>query len=206
MDGPFKVADKKQLKQFYAQWSITASKLIQQYAKDNSLKWYNVKWRNKSKEIPFYIRTKAPSTFLGNIWFASSPVNYAYAKNAQKLKATYKAIPKKIHTKPVNANGKWFTPKKYKPDIYNIDQSLIEPVDGPVRFFASKTSHNKTHNYKKPLLWYHSKSTNEIAPATLRKQLADEIYNDPETSKLIMNAFEICISKFHNVFLVDTVN
>ena len=206
MDGPFKVADKKQLKQFYAQWSITASKLIQQYAKDNSLKWYNVKWRNKSKEIPFYIRTKAPSTFLGNIWFASSPVNYAYAKNAQKLKATYKAIPKKIHTKPVNANGKWFTPKKYKPDIYNIDQSLIEPVDGPVRFFASKTSHNKTHNYKKPLLWYHSKSTNEIAPTTLRKQLADEIYNDPETSKLIMNAFEICISKFHNVFLVDTVN
>ena len=159
MDVPFKVADRKQLKQFYAQWSITASKLIQQYAKDNSLKWYNTKWRNKSKEIPFYIRTKAPNTFLGNIWFASSPVNYA-----------------------------WFTPKKYKPDIYNINRSLIEPVDEPVRFFASKTSHNKTHKYKKPLLWYHSKNTNEIAPVTLRKQLADEIYHDPETSKLILEA------------------
>ena len=206
MDVPFKVADRKQLKKFYAQWSITASKLIQKYAKDNSLKWYNIKWRNKSKEIPFYIRTKAPNTFLGNIWFASSPVNYAYDKDSPKLKTTYKAIPKKIRKKPVNANGKWFIPKKYKPDIYNINRSLIEPVDEPVRFFASKTSHNKTHKYKKPLLWYHSKDTNEIAPVTLRKQLADEIYHDPETAKLILEAFETCISKFHNVFLVDTTN
>ena len=63
---------------------------------------------NKSKDIFFYIRTKAPKSFIGNIWFTSKPINYAYAKSAEKFSATRKAIPKKFKVKPVNYNSKWF--------------------------------------------------------------------------------------------------
>ena len=43
------ISNNKQLKKFYSKWSINASKLIQQYAKDHSIEWFNTKWRNKSK-------------------------------------------------------------------------------------------------------------------------------------------------------------
>lgn len=190
------INDNKKLKQFYAKWSVYASKLIQQYAKDHSIEWYNTRWKNKSKEIFFYIRTKAPKTFIGNIWFASKPTNYVYAKSAEKFSATRKAIPKKFKVKPVNYNSRWFTPKKYSPNVTNVDTTISNINEGPKRFFVSKTSHNKTHKYKKPMLWYQNTDTKEIGPVTLKEQLSDKIANDPETYKLIMEAFEKTIADF----------
>ena len=115
------IKDKKELKKFYARWSVNASKLIQQYAKDHSLNWFNTRWKNKSKDIPFYIRLKAPKSFLGNLLFASKPTNYAFGKGAGKLTATTKKFPKHFKVKPINAYGRWFTPKKFKPDFDNIN-------------------------------------------------------------------------------------
>lgn len=199
MDDTFKllnIKDNKQLKQFYTKWSINASKAIQQYVKDNSLQWYNTRWKNKSKDIFFYIRTKAPKSFIGNIWFTSKPINYAYAKSAEKFSATRKAIPKKFKVKPVNYNSKWFTPKKYSPNITDIDASISNISEGPKRFFVSKTSHNKTHQYKKPMLWYQNTVTKEIGPVTLKEQLADKVAKDPSTYKIIMEAFEKTLTDF----------
>lgn len=184
------ISNNKQLKKFYAQWSVNASKLIQQYAKEQSIQWYNTAWRNKSKEIPFYIRMKAPKSFTGNIWMASSPVNYAYAKDASKYKDKPKAFPRGTHVKPVNAGGKWFTPKKYKPDIKNINISETDLTGQDLRFFASKTSHNKTHKYKKALVWYQNKMTKEVGPVNLEEQLADKIMDDSMAYTLIQEAFE----------------
>ena len=184
------ISNNKQLKKFYTQWSVNASKLIQQYAKEQSIQWYNTAWRNKSKEIPFYIRMKAPKSFTGNIWMVSSPVNYAYAKDASKYKDKPKAFPKGAHVKPVNTGGKWFTPKKYKPDIKDINISETDLAGQDVRFFASKTSHNKTHKYKKALVWYQNKMTKEVGPVTLDEQLADKIMDDSTTYTLIQEAFE----------------
>lgn len=184
------ISNNKQLKKFYAQWSMNASKLIQQYAKEQSMQWYNTAWRNKSKEIPFYIRMKAPKSFTGNIWMASSPVNYAYAKGTPKYKDKSKAFPKGTRVKPVNIGDKWFTPKKYKPDIKGINISETDLAGQDVRFFASRTSHNKTHKYKKALVWYQNKVTKEVDPVTLEEQLADKIINDPTTYVLIQEAFE----------------
>lgn len=184
------ISNNTQLKKFYSLWSINASKLIQQYAKDNSLQWYNTKWRKKSKEIPFYIRTKAPKSFIGNIWMMSGSVNYAYAKDAPKYPYKYKPFPKGIHKKPVNAGGKWFTPKKYKPDIKNINLSGSNIEFSNSRCFASKTSHNKWNVYKKPLVWYQDKTYNIVGPVALEFQLADEIIEDASTYRLITEAFE----------------
>lgn len=187
------ISNNKQLKKFYSQWSVNASKLIQQYAKEKSIQWYNTKWRNKSKEIPFYIRMKAPKSFMGNIWMASSPINYAYAKDASKYRDKPKAFPKGAHVKPVNMGSKWFTPKRYKPDIKDINLSETDLAGHDVRFFASKTSHNKTHKYKKALVWYQDKTTKEVGPVTLNEQLSDRIYGDPETYNLIMKAFQMTL-------------
>ena len=184
------ISNNKQLKKFYSQWSVNASKLIQQHAKEKSIQWYNTAWRNKSKEIPFYIRTKAPKSFTGNIWMVSSPINYAYAKGASKYRDKPKAFPKKVHVKPVNVGGKWFTPKRYKPDIKDINLSETDLAGQDVRFFASKTSHNKTHKYKKALVWYQDKATKEVGPVTLEDQLADKIMDDATTYTLIQEAFE----------------
>lgn len=196
------ISNDKQLKKFYSKWSINASKLIQQYAKDHSIEWFNTKWRNKSKDIPFYIRTKAPKGFLGNVWFASAPTNYASAKSAPKFKVTRKAFSKKTKIKPVrDSNGKWFTPKKYKPDIYNIDASLLDEygkdaLRNGARFFVSKTSHNGTHKYKRPMLWYQISKYGKPDFATLDKRLSDYIADDPETYDLIQKAFEQTVSEF----------
>lgn len=187
------ISNNKQLKKFYAQWSVNASKLIQQYAKDNSIKWYNTAWRNKSKEIPFYIRMKAPKTFTGNIWMASRPVNYAYMLGVQKFKDKPKLFPKKLHVKPVNVDGKWFTPKKYKADIKNINISDTTLDTSGMRFFASKTSHKKTHRYKRPLVWYQYKKTKTVEPLQLKDQLTDHLMKDPAIYKLIQEAFETTI-------------
>ena len=161
------ISNNKQLKKFYAQWSVNASKLIQQYAKEQLIQWYNTAWRNKSKEIPFYIRTKSPKSFVGNIWMSSSPVDYTYAKGAPKYKDKSKVFPKHTRVKPVNTGNKWFTPKKYKPDIKGINISETDLAGQDVRFFASKTSHNKTCKYKKALVWYQNKITKEVGPVTL---------------------------------------
>ena len=184
------ISNNKQLKKFYSQWSVNASKLIQQYAKEKSIQWYNTKWRNKSKEIPFYIRMKAPKSFTGNVWMASSPINYAYAKDASKYRDKPKAFPKKAHVKPVNAGGKLFTPKRYKPDIKDINLSETDLAGRDVRFFASKTSHSKTHKYKKALVWYQDKTTKDVGPVTLEDQLPDKIMDDATTYTLIQEAFE----------------
>lgn len=184
------ISNNTQLKKFYSLWSINASKLIQQYAKDNSLQWYNTKWRKKSKEIPFYIRTKAPKSFIGNIWMMSGSVNYAYAKDASKYPYKYKPFPKGAHRTPINAGGKWFTPKKYKPDIKNINLSGANIEGSNSRIFASKTSHNKWHVYKRALVWYQDKTYNIVGPVTLETQLADEIIEDATTYRLITEAFE----------------
>ena len=181
--------DMKKLRKFYSQWSVNASKLIKQYAIDHSLSWFNTQWRNKSKEIPFYIRTKAPKSFIGNIWFASRPTNYIYAKSVGRMKETRKAIPKGKR-KPVNANGKWFMPKKYKPDVTVLNSTLTESVPEPARFFLSKTSHNKTHKYKKPMLWFQNKNTRDVGFVNLKDQLSDYIAQDPDTEKIIYDAFE----------------
>ena len=193
------ISDNKQLKKFYSKWSINASKLIQQYAKDHSIEWFNTKWRNKSKEIPFFIRTKAPKGSIGNIWFASKPTNYAYGKGIPKLKVSKKAFSKKTKRKPVrDSNGKWFTPKKYKPDIYNINKLLADIPDVPSRFFVSQTSHNKSHKYKKPMLWYQTKIGKEVGPVLLKEQLSDKIAEDPEMYNLIQQAFEQTLNEFNN--------
>ena len=187
------ITNNKQLKKFYAQWSINASKLIKKYAEEKSIAWYNTKWRKSSKEIPFYIRMKAPKTFKGSVWFASSPVNYAYGKSVPKLKATQKIIPRSVVKHPVNANGKWFTPKKYKPDITSINQSLLdEDLRNKPRYWASKTSHKGTHKYKRPLLWAYNNG--KVSPVFLKDQLGDLLYNDPNVHKFIDEAFTLTVN------------
>ena len=42
------ITNNKQLKRFYSQWSVNASKKIKKYAQDHSLDWFNTKWRAKS--------------------------------------------------------------------------------------------------------------------------------------------------------------
>lgn len=187
--------DKKKLMSFYSKWSINASKLIQQYAKDHSLDWYNTKWKNKSKEIFFFIRTKAPKGSQGNIWFMGKPVNYAYGKSVGKLSASRKRIPKKMHISPIHAYGRWFKPKTYSPSVTGIDSSISNIDTGTKRFFVSKTSHNRTHKYKKPMVWYQTADgTNGFL--NLKEQLSDKIANDPETYALIMQAFDVTLSEF----------
>lgn len=185
------IKSKKELKKFYSKWSISASKAIQQYAKDHSLEWFNTKWKNKSKIIPFYIRTKAPKSFTGNIWFASRPTNYAMGKGVERLKATRKAIQKGTKVKPYKSNGKWYTPKKYKPDIKNLEYQLAD-IDNASskRFFVSKTSHHGTHKYSKPMLWFQDRNTKKVGFVNLKEQLSDKLIKDDELYKIILNAFE----------------
>ena len=168
------IENAKQLKRFYTQWSINSSKIIKSYVENESSKLYNVRWRNKSKEIPFYIRLKAPRSFIGSVWFASRPVNATYLKG-KNYKLQRKLLPKSIKRVPVKGSQGWFVPKKYKPDVRDILFNELDP-DIPVntsRFFLSKTSHNKTPKYKKPLVWYQNKESGKVAPAMLAEQLGD---------------------------------
>ena len=186
----------KQLKRFYTQWSINSSKIIKSYVESESSKLYNVRWRNKSKEIPFYIRLKAPRSFIGSVWFASRPVNATYLKG-KNYKPQRKLLPKSIKRVPVKGSQGWFVPKKYKPDVRDILFNELDP-DIPVntsRFFLSKTSHNKTHKYKKPLLWYQNKTDKNVAPAMLAEQLGDLLYYDPKLYDMIRDGFDQTVSE-----------
>ena len=186
----------KQLKRFYTQWSINSSKIIKSYVESESSKLYNVRWRNKSKEIPFYIRMKAPRSFIGSVWFASRPVNATYLKG-KNYKPQRKLLPKSIKRVPVKGSQGWFVPKKYKPDVRDILFNELDP-EIPVntsRFFLSKTSHNKTHKYKKPLLWYQNKNDKKVAPAMLAEQLGDLLYYDPKLYDMIRQGFDQTVSE-----------
>ena len=186
----------KQLKRFYTQWSINSSKIIKSYVESESSKLYNVRWRNKSKEIPFYIRLKAPRSFIGSVWFASRPVNATYLKG-KNYKPQRKLLPKSIKRVPVKGSQGWFVPKKYKPDVRDILFNELDP-EIPVntsRFFLSKTSHNKTHKYKKPLLWYQNKNDKKVAPAMLAEQLGDLLYYDPKLYDMIRQGFDQTVSE-----------
>ena len=190
------IENAKQLKRFYTQWSINSSKIIKSYVENESSKLYNVRWRNKSKEIPFYIRLKAPRSFIGSVWFASRPVNAAYLKG-KNYKPKKVAIPKSIKRVPVKGSQGWFVPKKYKPDVRDILFNELDP-EIPVntsRFFLSKTSHNKTHKYKKPLLWYQNKNDKNVAPAMLAEQLGDLLYYDPKLYDMIREGFDQTVSE-----------
>ena len=88
-------------------------------------------------------------------------------------------------------------PKKYKPDVRDILFNELDP-DIPVnttRFFLSKTSHNKTHKYKKPLLWYQNKTDSKVAPAMLAEQLGDLLYYDPKLYDMIRQGFDQTVSE-----------
>ena len=190
------IENAKQLKRFYTQWSINSSKIIKSYVENESSKLYNVRWRNKSKEIPFYIRLKAPRSFIGSVWFASRPVNATYLKG-KNYKPQRKLLPKSIKRVPVKGSQGWFVPKKYKPDVRDILFNELDP-DIPVntsRFFLSKTSHNKTHKYKKPLLWYQNKNDKKVAPAMLAEQLGDLLYYDPKLYDMIRQGFDQTVSE-----------
>ena len=190
------IENAKQLKRFYTQWSINSSKIIKSYVENESSKLYNVRWRNKSKEIPFYIRLKAPRSFIGSVWFASRPVNTAYLKG-KNYKPQRKLLPKSIKRVPVKGSQGWFVPKKYKPDVRDILFNELDP-DIPVntsRFFLSKTSHNKTHKYKKPLLWYQNKNDKKVGPAMLAEQLGDLLYYDPKLYDMIREGFDQTVSE-----------
>ena len=190
------IENAKQLKRFYTQWSINTSKIIKSYIESESSKLYNVRWRNKSKEIPFYIRLKAPRSFIGSVWFASRPVNATYLKS-NNYKPKKVAIPKSIKRVPVKGSQGWFVPKKYKPDVRDILFNELDP-EIPVntsRFFLSKTSHNKTHKYKKPLLWYQNKNDKKVAPAMLAEQLGDLLYYDPKLYDMIREGFDQTVSE-----------
>ena len=190
------IENAKQLKRFYTQWSINSSKIIKSYVENESSKLYNVRWRNKSKEIPFYIRLKAPRSFIGSVWFASRPVNATYLKG-KNYKPQRKLLPKSIKRVPVKGSQGWFVPKKYKPDVRDILFNELDP-DIPVntsRFFLSKTSHNKTHKYKKPLLWYQNKTDKNVAPAMLAEQLGDLLYYDPKLYDMIRQGFDQTVSE-----------
>lgn len=186
------IKNNRELKRFYSKWSVNASKLIQQYAKEQSLTWYNTAWRKKSKEIPFFIRTKAPRSFLGSVFFGSRPVNYVFGKSISKMKIAKVKFPKKFKISPVKGTKGWFTPKSYKPDITDIS-SPITDTGGPARYFLSKTSHEKTRKYKRPLLWYQNLATKEVGPVTLTDQMADKLYGDPETFEIITKAFQMTV-------------
>lgn len=190
------IENAKQLKRFYTQWSINSSKIIKSYIENESSKLYNVRWRNKSKEIPFYIRLKAPRSFIGSVWFASRPVNATYLKG-KNYKPKKVVIPKSIKRVPVKGSQGWFVPKKYKPDVRDILFNELDP-EIPVntsRFFLSKTSHNKTHKYKKPLLWYQNKTDKNVAPVMLAEQLGDLLYYDPKLYDMIREGFDQTISE-----------
>ena len=190
------IENAKQLKRFYTQWSINSSKIIKSYVENESSKLYNVRWRNKSKEIPFYIRLKAPRSFIGSVWFASRPVNATYLKG-KNYKLQRKLLPKSIKRVPVKGSQGWFVPKKYKPDVRDILFNELDP-DIPVntsRFFLSKTSHNKTHKYKKPLVWYQNKESGKVAPAMLAEQLGDLLYYDPKLYDMIRQGFDQTVSE-----------
>ena len=190
------IENAKQLKRFYTQWSINSSKIIKSYVENESSKLYNVRWRNKSKEIPFYIRLKAPRSFIGSVWFASRPVNATYLKG-KNYKPQRKLLPKSIKRVPVKGSQGWFVPKKYKPDVRDILFNELDP-EIPVntsRFFLSKTSHNKTHKYKKPLLWYQNKNDKNVAPAMLAEQLGDLLYYDPKLYDMIRQGFDQTVSE-----------
>lgn len=189
------IENNKQLYKFYKQWSVNASKLIKKYATEHSIDWYNTAWRNKSKEIPFYIRTKAPKSFIGNVFFASNPPNYAVDKSVGNLDGTYRVFPVGEKRKPALAGSKWFMPKTYKEDVKDIDQSIINSIGVPARFFVSQTSHNKTHKYKKPMLWYQSKSDRSVAPVTLKEQMSDYVAYDTIAKGLIEEAFELTVNE-----------
>ena len=147
--------DKKTARRFYSKWSTKASKAIKKYAQEASISWFNVQWRNKSKEIPFYIRMRAPKSFKGNVWFASSGVNYTYGKMSHISKKEKVKFRKGFKVKAIYAYGRWFKRKDYNPDVKYIDKSIIEDdVKEGKRYWVSKTSHDKTHNYKKGLAFF----------------------------------------------------
>ena len=188
------INNKKQLKKFYKLWSSTLTAKVKKYAQDHSIQWYNTKWRAKSKELPFYIQPVTKSA-IGGIWIASKPVNYAFGKGIPKLNDKYKRFPKRMKVKAVHSSGRWFTPKRFKPDVKGIDPNLAE-TRGLHRFFVSKTSHNKTHKYKRPMLWGQERSTKAVFPVFLKEQMADYIVNDPAINALIIEAFnEVVESK-----------
>ena len=181
------ITNKKQLKKFYKLWSSTLTAKVKKYAQDHSIQWFNTKWRAKSKEIPFYIQPVTKSA-IGGIWIASKPVNYAFGKGIPKLSDKYRRFPKRSKVKAVNSSGRWFTPKRFKPDVKGIDPNLAE-TRGLHRFFVSRTSHNKTHKYKRPMLWGQERSTKAVFPVFLKEQMADYVVNDPIINKLVLEAF-----------------
>ena len=181
------IENKKQLKKFYKLWSSTLTAKVKKYAQENSLSWFNTKWRAKSKEIPFYIQPVTKSA-IGGVWIASKPVNYAFGKGIGKLNDKYKRFPKRMKVKAVRVSGRWFTPKRFKPDVKGIDPNLAE-TRGLHRFFVSRTSHNKTHKYKRPMLWGQERSTRAVFPVFLKEQMADYVVNDPAINTLILEAF-----------------
>ena len=181
------IENKKQLKKFYKQWSSLLSTKVKKYAQEHSLSWFNVKWRAKSKELPFYIKPVTKSA-IGGVWIASRPVNYAFGKGIGKLNDKYKRFPKRMKVKAVHSSGRWFTPKRFKPDVHGIDPNLAE-TRGLHRFFVSKTSHNKTRKYKKPMLWGQERSTKAVFPVFLKEQMADYVVNDPAINALILESF-----------------
>ena len=95
----------------------------------------------------------------------------------------------------MNAYGRWFKPKTYTPPIANIDSSISTIDTDGKRFFASKTSHDKTHKYKKPMVWYQN-NYGTVGFVNLKEQLADKVAEDLESSGIIMEAFEMTLESF----------
>lgn len=188
------ITNRRILKRFYKQWSMNASKLLSKYTSEHSSSWFNTKWRKNSRDIKFYIRNR-PKSNMGNVWFTSQPTNYAYHKSVKRFKLTSKIIPKSTKIKHIYAYNKWFTPHKYRPDINNINKSLISDIYNNGRFFVSNTSKNKSRKYKRPLLWFASNKDNTVRQVNLKEQLSDIIADNQETYNLLYDAFNMTLQQ-----------
>lgn len=180
-------------RRFYRRWLKLASDKVQKIARESSQDAFKIRWRKSSKELPFYVRTRTLKE-SGVLWFASRPVNYALSRFVPKISVKWFKFRRGAKIKPVLNGGRWFTPKKYKPDVVPSDASLTLPNDA-TRFFASKTSHEKTRRYKFPFVWYQT-AEKDIEPLLLREQLSDLVYNDDGFDDAIYAAFVETVKEF----------
>lgn len=175
---------------FFHRWCEIARKDLQKYAKENLTNWYKGASKSDGKKIPLKSKYKIHGKYA-ELYIWSSPTNYVFHIGKSNVPSKWIKFKKKDKRKPVKgASGQWFRPKKYKKDIKDIDTQVTDTLtDRPKRYFTSKTSHNKTRNYKLPFVWYQTYN-NEVKALELRMQVADEVMQrDTDVRQIVKDAF-----------------
>ena len=187
-----KMGDPSFANKFYKKWAELARNELTRYAREHLSDWYGGAKKSDSKKIPLRAKYKVRGHYA-ELYIWSYPTNYVFHVGKSNVPSKWIKFKKKDKVKPVLGSKGWFTPKRFKRDIHNINTNDVALDGSPKRFFTSRTSHEKTWDYKMPFVWYQT-TNGGVRALQLRMQVADAVMNSPDLKALLKTAFERAVN------------